>query len=230
MSTDRYPFREVEAKWQRIWEERKQFQVTEDPARPKFYCLEMFPYPSGRIHMGHVRVYAIGDLLARYKWMRGFNVLHPMGWDAFGLPAENAAILNKRHPRDWTRQNIANMKKTHRRFAFSYDWEREVSTCEPEYYRWNQWFFLKMLERGLAYRKKALVNWCPKCGTVLANEQVVDGCCWRHETTAVEQRALDQWFFKITQYTDQLLHDMKQLEGNWPERVLTMQRNRIGRS
>src|SRR5713101_6036346 len=230
MSTDRYPFREIESKWQRIWEERGQFHVTEEPARPKFYCLEMFPYPSGRIHMGHVRVYAIGDLLARYKWMRGFNVLHPMGWDAFGLPAENAAILNKRHPRDWTRQNIENMKKTHRRFAFSYDWEREVSTCEPEYYRWNQWFFLKMLERGLAYRKKALVNWCPQCATVLANEQVVDGCCWRHETTPVEQRALEQWFFKITQYADDLLAAMAQLEGQWPERVLTMQRNWIGRS
>src|SRR6266511_4539433 len=178
MSSDRYPFGEIEAKWQRSWEAAKQFRVSEDPGRPKFYCLEMFPYPSGRIHMGHVRVYAIGDLLARYKWMRGFNVLHPMGWDAFGLPAENAAIANKRPPRAWTLQNIAAMKKTHRRFAFSYDWDREVSTCEPEYYRWNQWFFLKMLERSLAYRKRALVNWCPKCATVLANEQVVDGCCW----------------------------------------------------
>src|SRR5438309_4209249 len=203
MSTDRYPFREVEAKWQRIWEERKQFQVTEDPARPKFYCLEMFPYPSGRIHMGHVRVYAIGDLLARYKWMRGFNVLHPMGWDAFGLPAENAAIANKQPPREWTHSNIAKMKATHRRFQFSYDWDREVTTCEPDYYRWNQWFFLRMLEKGLAYRKQALVNWCNLCGTVLANEQVVDGCCWRHEGTPVEQRALDQWFLRITAYADE---------------------------
>src|SRR6516164_9381027 len=150
MSTDRYPFREIEAKWQRIWEDKKQFRVHEDPGRPKFYCLEMFPYPSGRIHMGHVRVYAIGDLLARYKWMRGYNVLHPMGWDAFGLPAENAAIANKTPPREWTLKNIEAMKRTHRRFAFSYDWDREVSTCDPEYYRWNQWFFLKMMERGLA--------------------------------------------------------------------------------
>src|SRR5947207_169750 len=230
MSTDRYPFREIEAKWQRAWEERKQFSATEDPSRPKFYCLEMFPYPSGRIHMGHVRVYAIGDLLARFKWMRGFNVLHPMGWDAFGLPAENAAIANQRDPRDWTLQNINAMKRTHSRFAFSYDWDREVSTCEPQYYRWNQWFFLRMLERGLAYRKKALVNWCPKCATVLANEQVVEGCCWRHEDTPVEQRALEQWFLKITAYADELLADMQQLEGGWPERVLTMQRNWIGRS
>ncbi len=190
----------------------------------------MLPYPSGTLHIGHIRNYSIGDALARYKWMRGFNVLHPMGWDAFGLPAENAAIANKRPPREWTLQNIAAMKKTHRRFAFSYDWSREVSTCEPEYYRWNQWFFLKMLERGLAYRKKALVNWCPKCATVLANEQVVEGCCWRHEDTPVEQRALEQWFLKITAYADQLLDDMRQLEGGWPERVLTMQRNWIGRS
>ncbi len=165
----------------------------------------MLPYPSGTLHIGHIRNYSIGDALARYKWMRGFNVLHPMGWDAFGLPAENAAIANKRHPRDWTLQNIAAMKKTHRRFGFSYDWDREVSTCEPEYYRWNQWFFLKMLERGLAYRKKALVNWCPKCCTVLANEQVVNGCCWRHEDTPVEQRALEQWFLRITDYAEELL-------------------------
>jgi leucyl-tRNA synthetase len=162
--------------------------------------------------------------------MRGFNVLHPMGWDAFGLPAENAAIKNNRHPREWTLSNIAEMKKEHRRMAFSYDWDREVSTCEPEYYRWNQWFFLKMLERGLAYRKKALVNWCPECATVLANEQVVNGCCWRHETTPVEQRELEQWFLKITAYADELLEDIRKLEGGWPERVLTMQRNWIGRS
>ena len=190
----------------------------------------MLPYPSGTLHIGHIRNYSIGDALARYKWMRGFNVLHPMGWDAFGLPAENAAIANKVPPREWTLQNIAAMKKTHRRFAFSYDWDREVSTCEPEYYRWNQWFFLQMLERGLAYRKRALVNWCSKCATVLANEQVVDGCCWRHEDTPVEQRALEQWFLKITDYADELLDDMAQLEGGWPERVLTMQRNWIGRS
>ena len=177
-----------------------------------------------------MRNYAIGDALARYMWMRGYNVLHPMGWDAFGLPAENAAIANKRPPREWTLANIEKMKRTHRRFAFSYDWDREVTTCEPEYYRWNQWFFLRMMERGLAYRKQALVNWCPLCGTVLANEQVVDGCCWRHETTPVEQRALEQWFLRTTAYAEELLRDIAQLEGGWPERVLTMQRNWIGRS
>ena len=225
-----YDHNEIELKWFERWENATFYRAEENSAAEKFYVLEMLPYPSGALHIGHIRNYSIGDALARYKWMRGFNVLHPMGWDAFGLPAENAAIVNKRHPRDWTRQNIANMKKTHRRFAFSYDWDREISTCEPEYYRWNQWFFLKMLERDLAYRKKALVNWCPECGTVLANEQVVDGCCWRHESTPVEQRALDQWFFRITKYADELLEDIKSLEGGWPERVLTMQRNWIGRS
>ena len=200
------------------------------PSKPKYYVLEMLPYPSGALHIGHIRNYSIGDALARYMWMRGYNVLHPMGWDAFGLPAENAAIANKRPPREWTLANIEKMKRTHRRFAFSYDWDREVTTCEPDYYRWNQWFFLRMLERGLAYRKQALVNWCPQCATVLANEQVVDGCCWRHESTPVEQRALEQWFLRITAYADELLDDMAQLEGDWPERVLTMQRNWIGRS
>ncbi len=217
-------------KWHERWQNAEFYKAEENSSKPKFYVLEMLPYPSGTLHIGHIRNYSIGDALARYKWMRGFNVLHPMGWDAFGLPAENAAIANKVPPREWTLQNIAAMKKTHRRFAFSYDWDREVSTCEPEYYRWNQWFFLQMLERGLAYRKRALVNWCPKCATVLANEQVVDGCCWRHEDTPVEQRALDQWFLKITAYADELLDDMAQLEGGWPERVLTMQRNWIGRS
>jgi leucyl-tRNA synthetase len=225
-----YDHNQIELKWYEQWQNATFYQAEENSTAPKFYVLEMLPYPSGALHIGHIRNYSIGDALARYKWMRGFNVLHPMGWDAFGLPAENAAIVNKRHPRDWTRQNIAKMKETHRLFAFSYDWEREVSTCEPEYYRWNQWFFLKMLERGLAYRKKALVNWCPECGTVLANEQVVDGCCWRHESTPVEQRALDQWFFKITAYADELLEDIAKLEGGWPDRVLTMQRNWIGRS
>ncbi len=225
-----YDHQQIELKWHEEWRDQNLYQAEENSARPKFYVLEMLPYPSGTLHIGHIRNYSIGDALARYKWMRGFNVLHPMGWDAFGLPAENAAIANQRPPREWTLQNIAAMKKTHRRFAFSYDWSREVSTCEPEYYRWNQWFFLRMLERGLAYRKKALVNWCPKCATVLANEQVVEGCCWRHEDTPVEQRALEQWFLKITAYADQLLDDMKQLEGGWPERVLTMQRNWIGRS
>ena len=225
-----YDHNQIELKWYQRWAGQDLYKSEEDSSRPKYYVLEMLPYPSGALHIGHIRNYAIGDALARYKWMRGFNVLHPMGWDAFGLPAENAAIANNQPPREWTHANIAKMKATHRRFQFSYDWDREVTTCEPDYYRWNQWFFLKMLERGLAYRKRSLLNWCPKCQTVLANEQVVDGCCWRHESTPVEQRALEQWFFKITQYADQLLTDMKQLEGNWPERVLTMQRNWIGRS
>jgi leucyl-tRNA synthetase len=220
----------IELKWHERWQDADFYKAEENSSKPKYYVLEMLPYPSGTLHIGHIRNYSIGDALARYKWMRGFNVLHPMGWDAFGLPAENAAIANKVPPRQWTAQNITAMKKTHRRFAFSYDWDREVSTCEPEYYRWNQWFFLQMLERGLAYRKRALVNWCPKCATVLANEQVVEGCCWRHEDTPVEQRALEQWFLKITQYADELLEDMAPLEGGWPERVLTMQRNWIGRS
>ena len=190
----------------------------------------MLPYPSGKLHMGHVRNYSIGDALARYMWMRGYNVLHPMGWDAFGLPAENAAIKRNLHPRQWTNSNIAQMKAQMQRMGFAYDWSREISTCEPEYYRWNQWFFLRMFERGLAYQKEALLNWCPKCQTVLANEQVVNGCCWRHETTRVEQCALKQWFFKITEYADELLRDLSTLEGGWPERVITMQRNWIGRS
>ena len=225
-----YNHKEIELKWHERWKDAALYKPEENSARPKYYVLEMLPYPSGTLHIGHIRNYAIGDALARYKWMRGFNVLHPMGWDAFGLPAENAALANNRDPHEWTMDNIVNMKRQHRRMAFSYDWTREVTTCEPEYYRWNQWFFLKMLERGLAYRKKALVNWCPECGTVLANEQVVDGCCWRHENTHVEQRALEQWFLKITQYADQLLDDLNQLEGNWPERVILMQRNWIGRS
>jgi leucyl-tRNA synthetase len=225
-----YDHSQIELKWHDRWADATFYKAEENSSKPKFYVLEMLPYPSGMLHIGHIRNYAIGDALARYKWMRGVNVLHPMGWDAFGLPAENAAMKNQTPPRQWTIHNIAAMKTTHRRFAFSYDWDREVSTCEPEYYRWNQWFFLKMYERGLAYRKRALVNWCPKCATVLANEQVVDGCCWRHEDTPVEQRALEQWFLKITDYADQLLDDMAQLEGNWPDRVLTMQRNWIGRS
>ncbi len=230
MPEKQYDHRVIESKWQHEWERNDYFRVTEDPTRPKYYLLEMLPYPSGTLHVGHIRNYTIGDALARYKMMQGFSVLHPMGWDAFGLPAENAAIKNQRHPREWTLSNIAYMKTQHRRYGFSYDWSREVSTCEPEYYRWNQWFFLKMLDRGLAYRKEALLNWCPECATVLANEQVVDGCCWRHETTPVEQRAMQQWFLKITGYADRLLADLDQLEGSWPERVITMQRNWIGRS
>jgi len=190
----------------------------------------MLPYPSGKLHMGHVRNYAIGDALARYMWMRGYNVLHPMGWDAFGLPAENAALKAGREPGEWTLTNIAHMKAQMQRMGFAIDWSREIATCEPEYYRWNQWFFLKMFERGLAYRKEALLNWCPECCTVLANEQVVNGCCWRHETTPVEQRAMQQWFLKITQYAGELLDALNDLENGWPERVIAMQRNWIGRS
>jgi leucyl-tRNA synthetase len=189
----------------------------------------MLPYPSGALHMGHVRNYSIGDALARYMWMNGYNVLHPMGWDSFGLPAENAAIQNNTPPREWTLRNIANMKAQMKRLGFAYDWSREVTTCLPEYYRWNQWFFLKLFERGLAYRKKSKVNWCPKCATVLANEQVVNGCCWRHEDTLVEQRELEQWFVRTTKYADELLSGLDKLDG-WPEKVRTMQRNWIGRS
>jgi leucyl-tRNA synthetase len=220
----------IETKWQKRWEEQGVFHAEMDPARPKYYVLEMLPYPSGTLHMGHMRNYTIGDAVARYKWMRGFNVLHPMGFDSFGLPAENAAIQRGANPREWTNSNIAELTHACRRFGFSYDWRRAISTCEPEYYRWNQWFFLRMLERGLAYRKKSRVNWCPQCATVLANEQVVDGCCWRHEDTPVEARDIEQWFLKTTQYSEELLRDMGELEGGWPERVLTMQRNWVGRS
>ncbi len=198
--------------------------------KPKYYVLEMLPYPSGTLHMGHMRNYAIGDVVARVKRMRGFNVLHPMGWDAFGLPAENAAIKNNTHPREWTNKNIAEFQRVLRRFGFSYDWQREISTCEPEYYRWNQWFFLKMLERGIAYKKKSRVNWCPKCCTVLANEQVEKGRCWRHPDTVVEAREIEQWFLRITQYAEQLLDDLKTLQGGWPDRVIAMQENWIGKS
>ena len=189
----------------------------------------MLPYPSGQLHMGHVRNYAIGDALARYMWMQGYNVLHPMGWDAFGLPAENAALKNNTPPREWTLANIAAMKRQMNRLGLSYDWRNEVTTCLPDYYRWNQWFFLRMYERGLAYRKKSKVNWCPQCATVLANEQVVNGCCWRHEEQIVEQRDLEQWFLRITNYAQELLDDLSKLDG-WPEKVRTMQRNWIGRS
>ncbi len=224
-----YDAEQIEAKWQKRWEELKLFDAEADPGRKKYYVLEMLPYPSGALHMGHVRNYTIGDALARYLWMKGFNVLHPMGWDAFGLPAENAAIKHGRHPAEWTFSNIDTMRGQLKRLGVSYDWRREIATCRPEYYRWNQWLFLRMFERGLAYRKKSRVNWCPECKTVLANEQVVDGCCWRHEETPVEERELDQWFLKITAYADRLLDDMKKL-ARWPERVLAMQENWIGRS
>jgi leucyl-tRNA synthetase len=227
---DRYDAQQIEAKWFERWQQDASLYVAEpNSTKPKYYCLEMLPYPSGALHMGHVRNYAIGDALARYMWMNGYNVLHPMGWDSFGLPAENAAISNNTPPREWTLRNIANMKAQMKRIGFAYDWSREVTTCLPEYYRWNQWFFLKLYEKGLAYRKKSKVNWCPKCATVLANEQVVGGCCWRHENTLVEQRELEQWFLRITKYADELLRDLDKLT-DWPEKVRTMQRNWIGRS
>ena len=226
-----YNPQEIEAKWQKRWEEARVFETEADPSKPKYYVLEMLPYPSGTLHMGHMRNYTIGDVVARVKRMRGFNVLHPMGWDAFGLPAENAAIKNHTHPREWTNRNIAEFQRVLRRFGFSYDWRKEISTCEPEYYRWNQWFFLRMLERGIAYKKKSRVNWCPKCCTVLANEQVLNGgYCWRHEDTLVEAREIEQWFLKTTAYAEQLLDDLKLLEGSWPDRVVAMQRNWIGKS
>ncbi len=227
----RYIPAQIEPKWQARWDADPKMYAAEPSGagKPKFYCLEMLPYPSGQLHMGHVRNYAIGDALARYMWMTGHNVLHPMGWDAFGLPAENAALKNNTPPREWTLANIAAMRKQMRRMGLSYDWSTEVTTCLPDYYRWNQWFFLKMYEQGLAYRKKSKVNWCPKCQTVLANEQVVGGYCWRHDDTPVEQRDLTQWFLRITKYADELLDGLKNLEG-WPEKVRTMQANWIGRS
>jgi leucyl-tRNA synthetase len=226
---DRYPFENVEKKWQKIWRDKQQYKTYDSMDRPKYYCLEMFPYPSGKMHMGHVRNYSMGDVIARFKTMRGFNVLHPMGWDAFGLPAENAAIERHIHPSVWTRNNTANMKEQMDELGFSYDWDREVTSCLPDYYIWTQWLFLLMYERGLAYKKKAAVNWCPDCATVLANEQVVkDNHCWRCDAE-VTQKELEQWFFKITDYADRLLEDLNLLSG-WPERVRVMQENWIGRS
>jgi leucyl-tRNA synthetase len=225
---ERYDPQRVELKWQKYWAEKGLYRTERDPSREKFYCLEMFPYPSGEIHMGHARNYAIGDVVARYKKMRGYNVLHPMGWDAFGLPAENAAIKHGVHPSSWTHRNINYMKSQLNRMGLSYDWEREVTTCSPEYYKWNQWFFLKMFERGLAYRKYSFVNWCPSCATVLANEQVIDERCWRCESIVV-QKELEQWFLKITDYAEELLQRCDEL-GGWPERVIAMQKNWIGRS
>jgi leucyl-tRNA synthetase len=218
----------IEQKWQKCWADTRAFEVDVDPSKPKFYCLEMFAYPSGHAHVGHVRNYMIGDVMARLKRMRGFNVLHPFGWDAFGLPAENAAIKNGIHPETSTLGNIEHMKGQLKRLGISYAWEREIATCLPEYYRWNQWLFTKMFERDLAYRKRSTVNWCPSCATVLANEQVVDGGCWRCHTT-VATRDLEQWFLRITHYTDELLSAIDDLK-DWPEKVLVMQRNWIGRS
>ncbi|MGA2890088.1 MAG: leucine--tRNA ligase [Terracidiphilus sp.] len=227
----RYDPAAIEPKWQQRWAADPKLYAAEPVScgKPKYYVLEMLPYPSGQLHMGHVRNYSIGDALARHMWMRGYNVLHPMGWDAFGLPAENAALKNDTPPREWTLGNIAAMKRQMERLGLGYDWATEVTTCLPEYYRWNQWFFLRMYEKGLVTRKKSKVNWCPECATVLANEQVVDGCCWRHETTQVDQRDLVQWFLRITAYAQELLDGLDKLDG-WPEKVRTMQRNWIGRS
>lgn len=223
-----YAFSEIEAKWQQRWQEQGIYRATPRADRQKFYCLEMFPYPSGRLHMGHVRNYALGDVVSRFYRMRGYEVLHPMGWDAFGLPAENAAIKRGVHPADWTYGNIAYMRGQMQKLGLGYDWERELATCDPEYYRWTQWLFLLFYERGLAYRAAARVNWCPGCQTVLANEQVVDGACWRCGS-AVEQRHLEQWYLRITAYADRLLADLERLE-RWPERVRIMQQNWIGKS
>src|SRR5512136_1505027 len=223
-----YDFAAIEAKWQRAWEDARAFEALDDPYRPKYYCLEMYPYPSGRIHMGHVRNYSIGDVIARQKRMSGANVLHPIGWDALGMPAENAAIKHGTHPRTWTLDNVDHMRAQLKRMGISYDWDREVNTCLPEYYKWNQWIFLRMLERGLAFRKKSWVNWCPQCRTVLANEQAAGGECWRC-ASPVEQKKMEHWFLKITDYAEELLSGHAQL-GKWPDHVLAMQRNWIGRS
>ncbi|MEW5900607.1 MAG: leucine--tRNA ligase [Acidobacteriota bacterium] len=225
---DTYPFADIELKWQKIWEEKNVFHAADDPRQKKYYCLEMYPYPSGRIHMGHVRNYSIGDVVSRFMLMKGLNVIHPIGWDALGMPAENAAIKHGIHPQTWTFDNIAHMKRQLQRLGISYDWSREVNTCLPEYYGWNQWIFLKMFERGLAFRKKSWVNWCPECRTVLANEQAAGGVCWRCDTP-VEQKEMDHWFLKITAYARELLEGHNQLK-KWPEHVLLMQKNWIGES
>ncbi len=225
----KYNFSEIESKWQKIWEENKIFKSLRDPSKQKYYVLVMFPYPSGKIHMGHVRNYTLGDILARVKRMKGYNVLHPMGWDAFGLPAENAALKHGIHPAKWTYSNIEYMKSQLKKLGFSYDWDREFATCDPEYYKFEQRFFIEMYKKGLAYRKETLVNWCPSCHTVLANEQVEDGKCWRCGTE-VTYKTMPGWFLKITAYAEELLEDLKKLEGHWPEKVITMQRNWIGKS
>jgi leucyl-tRNA synthetase len=225
----KYEPQKIEAKWQTFWEEEGLFKVTEDSTREKYYLLEMFPYPSGKIHMGHVRNYTIGDVVARYKRMLGKNVLHPMGWDAFGMPAENAAIENNTHPAQWTSDNIDAMKAQLKMMGFSYDWGREVTTCDPEYYKWEQLIFLRMYEKGLAYKKRSFVNWCEKCQSVLANEQVVNGCCWRHTDQEVNMKEMDSWFLKITDYADEILDYCDRLPG-WPDSVLKMQKNWIGKS
>ena len=227
-SDKKYDFKTIEANWQEFWQREASYKVSEDDPREKYYVLEMFPYPSGRIHMGHVRNYSIGDVIARYKRLRGFNVLHPMGWDAFGLPAENAAQKNNTHPARWTYENIDYMRNQLRQLGLSYDWSREIATCNPAYYRWEQLLFLQMYEKGLAYQKNTTVNWCNSCQTVLANEQVIDGTCWRCDGP-VTPRQMNGWFFKITAYAEELLRDLDKLSG-WPDKVVTMQRNWIGRS
>ncbi len=219
-----YNFKDIEKKWQKTWKENGQYKMDiEDTSKPKYYCLEMFPYPSGKIHMGHVRNYSIGDVVARFKKMEGYNVLHPMGWDSFGLPAENAAIKNGIHPHKWTMANIEEMKEQLNMLGLSYDWDKEVATSTPEYYKWTQTIFLKFLEAGLAYKKNSYVNWCPSCETVLANEQVVQGECERCGST-VDKKELEQWYFKTTEFSEELLQDLDKLDG-WPEKVKLMQKN-----
>ena len=227
MKESYYP-QEIEKKWQKIWEENKAFKTTDDSDKPKYYALSMFPYPSGKLHMGHVRNYTITDVIARYKKMNGFNVLHPMGWDSFGLPAENAAMKHGANPENWTDENIKYMTKQLKMLGLSYDWDREVTTCKPDYYKWTQWLFLQLYKKGLAYKKEAAVNWCEECGTVLANEQVIDGKCWRCDHV-VEKKYLSQWFLKITDYAEVLLEDLDKLTG-WGDNVKTMQANWIGKS
>jgi leucyl-tRNA synthetase len=226
---DSYDPSVIEPEVQQYWREQDCFAVSEDPDREKFYCLSMLPYPSGRLHIGHVRNYTIGDVIARYHRMMGRNVLQPMGWDAFGMPAENAAIKNNTAPAAWTYANIEHMKAQLQRLGFAYDWQREIATCRPEYYHWEQWLFIRLYEKGLVYRKTSPVNWCPEDQTVLANEQVEDGCCWRCGTTVV-RREIPQWFMKITDYAEELLAGIEALEGHWPDAVRSMQRNWIGRS
>ncbi|HDN79173.1 MAG TPA: leucine--tRNA ligase, partial [Chloroflexi bacterium] len=225
---DQYIPQRIEPKWQKRWEEDKLYHVTERDDKPKFYNLVMYPYPSGDLHMGHCRNYVIGDVVARYKTMRGYNVLNPMGWDSFGLPAENAAIKHGIHPREWTERCIARMKEQLRKMGVCYDWDREITSFDPNYYKWNQWYFIQMYKRGLAYKAKAPVNWCPGCKTILANEQVIDGKCWRCGAE-VTKKEFEQWFLRITAYAEELLNDLEKLD-RWPERVKIMQRNWIGRS
>ena len=225
---ERYNHKEIEAKWQKYWAENDSFKTVEDDSKEKYYVLEMFPYPSGKLHMGHVRNYSIGDIVARFKKMDGYNVLHPMGWDSFGLPAENAAIKHGIHPAIWTEDNMAEMRAQLKQLGLSYDWDREVATCHDDYYKWMQWIFIQFYKMGLAYKKENPVNWCPDCQTVLANEQVVDGCCERCKAV-VGKKNLSQWYLKITDYADRLLDNLDKLDG-WPNKVKMMQKNWIGRS